>query len=102
MTSPYDATFYDELREGARSSARRVVPLVLELTGARSVVDVGAGTGVWLAAFLDHGVERVLGIEGDHLDLTSVDIPADRFVLHDLTQPVDIGQRFDLAVSLVW
>ncbi|MEY2449109.1 MAG: hypothetical protein QOH79_2585 [Acidimicrobiaceae bacterium] len=100
MTSPYDARFYDDLRDGARRSARRVVPLVLELTGARSVVDVGAGSGIWLAVFREHGVDRVLGIEGEHLDLGSLDIPPELFVLQDLALPVDIGERYDLAVSL--
>ncbi len=97
---PYTEDFYENQRERSRQSAREIVPLVLELTGARSVVDVGCGVGTWLAVFREHGVEDVLGIDGDYVDRTMLEIPAHLFVARDLAGPVRLNRQFDLAVSL--
>ena len=97
---PYDADFYDVIRSGARRSADRIVPIVLDLTGARSVVDVGCGSGSWLASFRDHGVTRIRGVEGPHVDDSSLEVAPDVVVRHDLRQPLQLDERFDLAVSL--
>ena len=94
----YDARFFAAQREGARRSAERIVPLVLELTGALSVVDVGCGPGTWLSVFRAHGVEDVLGIDGAYV--SNLEIPDDRFQAHDLSTPLSLERTFDLAVSL--
>ena len=96
----YDAGFFDRYAGGSLSSARAVCPLVLSLVPAKSVVDVGCGIGTWLRAFLEAGVDEVLGIDGDYVDRAQLMIPAERFLSHDLTQPVPNARRFDLAVSL--
>lgn len=40
---------------------------MLELYTPESVVDVGCGVGTWLAAFAQHGVDDVLGVDGDYV-----------------------------------
>jgi SAM-dependent methyltransferase len=100
MTQPYTNGYYDALRDGARRSAGVVVPLVLKLVPARSVIDVGCGPGTWLAVFRAHGVEDVHGVDGDHIDRERLEIPAGRFRAHDLTRPLEPDRTFDLAVSL--
>ena len=100
MSQPYTADFFADHRDGARRSARVVVPLVLELVRARSVVDVGCGDGTWLSVFREHGVEDVRGIDGDYVDRAELQIPRERFHPHDLTRPLELGHTFDLAVSL--
>jgi hypothetical protein len=50
---------------GAQSSARVIVPLVMELTHPRSVIDVGCGNGSWLSVFNKHGVEDFLSVDGE-------------------------------------
>ena len=77
-----------------------MVPIVLELLAPSSVVDLGCGLGAWLRAFLELGVEDVLGVDGDYVDRDMLAIPADRFLAHDLSQPLDLSRTFDLAVSL--
>ena len=96
----YSAEFFSLQQASARASAEVVVPLVLELTRPTSVVDVGCGTGTWLAVFAEHGIEDVVGIDGAYVDQASLEIPPDRFLAHDLTTPFGLERRFDLVVSL--
>jgi SAM-dependent methyltransferase len=96
----YTREFFDALRAGADTSAREIVPIVIEFLDPKSVIDVGCGTGQWLAAFSEHGVDDYLGVDGSYVDRTQLDIPSDRFLACDLREPVEIGRRFDLAVSL--
>ena len=98
--SEYGQSFYDKRRSLARSSADAVVPLVVEIVAPKRVVDLGCGEGTWLQAFRDRGVGEVLGIEGDWLDKSSLEIPQDCFRHHDLSQPLDLGRSFDLAISV--
>jgi SAM-dependent methyltransferase len=98
--SPYTNAYYQSLREGARRSARVVVPLVLRLLQPRKVVDVGCGQGSWLAVFREHGIEDILGIDGDYVDRGQLEIPPERFLSWDLTRPLRLERSFDLAVSL--
>jgi hypothetical protein len=61
---------------------------------------VGCGTGLWLAAFKAAGVADYLGIDGDYVERRLLVIEPERFLGRDLTQPLDVGRRFDLAVCL--
>jgi len=100
MQEEYSAEFFALQRASARASAEVVVPLVLELTRPASIVDVGCGTGTWLAVFAERGVEDVLGIDGPYVDRASLEIPQDRFLARDLASPFGLSRRFDLVVSL--
>lgn len=96
----YSEDFYRALRESATRSARRVVPLIVELVEPGGVIDVGCGLGTWLSAFRELGVEDVLGIDGDDVDRSLLEIPEERFMALDLAEPFELDRRFDLAVSL--
>lgn len=96
----YTRTFYQNLSDGAARSADVVAPLVLEFVRVRSVVDVGCGDGSWLAAFQRLGVQEILGLDGDYVDRDLLQIPPEHFMAVDLTKPVDLGRKFDLAISL--
>jgi SAM-dependent methyltransferase len=97
---PYTNDYYHALRTGSRRSAGVVVPIVLGLAHVRSVIDVGCGQGAWLAAFREHGVEDVRGVDGDYVDRQRLEVPAEWFESHDLTQPLRLERTFDLVVSL--
>lgn len=88
----YDADYYEQIREGAQRSAAAVVPLVLDVYPAKSVIDVGCGEGYWGAEFAKHGCE-VLGVEA-HAE------PVIPSVKRDLTEPFALDETFDLAVCL--
>lgn len=80
----YDAAFFAEESRVALSAAEVVLPGVLEATQAKSVVDVGCGTGAWLSVAKSLGC-RVRGVDGftprgelmisdaefSHIDLTN-------------------------------
>jgi SAM-dependent methyltransferase len=96
----YTKTFFQELRNGVTQSAEAIVPLVLGLVPAHSVVDVGCGDGTWLAIFRKYGVADIVGIDGEYIEPALLQIPTNHFNAFDLTKPLDLGRTFDLAVSL--
>src|SRR6266568_3782288 len=96
----YTADFFRKEHDIVLQSARQVVPIVMSLVKPRRVIDVGCGTGVWLSVFREHGVEDVLGIDGAYVDLATLKIPRERFLSFDLSKPIDLDGKFDLAVSL--
>ena len=96
----YNAEFFERLEQPAARSARIMVPMLLDLVGPRSVVDVGCGTGAWLSVFREKGIRDVLGIDGDYVDRDRLLIPRDSFLAADLIQPLRLDRRFDLVLSL--
>jgi SAM-dependent methyltransferase len=96
----YTPQFYEAHQGGVRRSARQIMPLVLRWVPATSVVDIGCGTGSWLAVVREYGIDDVIGIDGDHVDISQLEIPQAKFVPRDLSCPVDLGRSFDLAISL--
>lgn len=77
-----------------------IVPLVLELYRPSSVVDIGTGTGTWLAVFAEHGIADIHGVDGDWVDRSTLEIPEQSFTASDLTDPPELGRTYDLVVSL--
>ncbi|HUK46557.1 MAG TPA: methyltransferase domain-containing protein [Terriglobales bacterium] len=95
----YDAKFYGELTS-AQESAREVLPIIFEIIKPQSVVDIGCGTGHWLAAARQLGVKEILGVDGRWVRKDQLAISAENFLIHDLMIPLKLPRRFDLAVSL--
>jgi ribosomal protein L11 methylase PrmA len=84
----YTQDFYARQREGALRSAQSVVPRLLRVIKPKSVIDVGCGLGVWLKAFRENGVEDIEGLDGAHVDRSTLAIPSEQFHAHDLRQPI--------------
>ena len=95
----YDAKFYSELRP-AQESAREVLPIVFEVLKPASVVDVGCGTGHWLASARELGVRDILGVDGPWVERQQLAISVENFIVHDLATALKLDRRFDLALSL--
>ncbi|MCG8547093.1 MAG: class I SAM-dependent methyltransferase [Alphaproteobacteria bacterium] len=96
----YDHGFYDDLRNTALPSARRIVPMLRDLMKIDSVVDVGCGDGSWLSVFRDTGAKKVLGLDGDWIDESLLNIARDDFRRVRLDEPMEVADTFDLAMSL--
>jgi SAM-dependent methyltransferase len=98
--APYNTSFYDQQRGGSYDSAEVVIPHLLSLIRVRSAVDIGCGVATWLRALTEHGVSDVIGVDGDYVDRSAVQIPNDRFLALDICRPLNLDRRFDLALSL--
>jgi SAM-dependent methyltransferase len=92
VTDIYTPAFFAEHHETVTMSASIVAPLVKDLLKPESVLDIGCGQGEWLAAF---GLERSYGV-----DITAPVPPTPTMSRHDLTEPLDLGGRFDLVICL--
>jgi 2-polyprenyl-3-methyl-5-hydroxy-6-metoxy-1,4-benzoquinol methylase len=77
-----------------------MVPMVLDLTQPKSVVDIGCGIGTWLKVCREHGVEEILGVDGGHVDREQFLIPAECTLSADLSKPLHLEKTYDLVISL--
>jgi SAM-dependent methyltransferase len=98
--TPYTEAFYVNLGDRSYQSADCVLPLVLSIVPAKSAIDVGCGIGTWTCKLLECGVTDVLGIDGDYVNRELLRIPRDCFQAWDLSKPLTIDRRFELAVCL--
>jgi len=99
-TVVYSDDFFAVHERGAVQSAASVVPKLLGLVSPQNVVDVGCGIGVWQAEFGNCGIHDAIGVDGDYVNRDRLRIDPARFLVRDLREPLDLGRRFDLAVSL--
>lgn len=95
----YGADFFDTLNDAGAASARVVLPLVLDLTGATSAIDVGCGTGIWTNEMRRLGVDAI-GIDGGYVPADKRHVESRHFIEHDLEQPVTGLERRDMALCL--
>ena len=96
MAIEYDHALNMHSLEGPREVFTRLVPGYVPT----SILDVGCGTGTWLRAALDTGVEEAVGIDGVDIPPEKLLIPRDCFLVRDFTRSVDLGRRFDVALCL--
>jgi SAM-dependent methyltransferase len=81
-------------------AAKEVVPEIINLINPKSVIDVGCGTGTWLKIFQDFGIQDILGIDGDYVDLSLLKIERKFLVTFDLEKKMSLNRKFDLVLSL--
>lgn len=100
MKNRYDDKFFEFMSIAARESANIIVPLVIKYIQPKSIIDIGTGTGTWLKVFKEHGVKKVLGYDGDYLNIDKLEISNEEFRQIDLESNYIIKGKFDLSVSL--
>ena len=84
----------------SRSSARFLVPFLLQNLEFDSVIDIGCGDGQFVYEFIKNGVNEVRGIEGKWI-LEAIDKSGSPW-LHtaDLADEIIFDKKFDLAICL--
>jgi hypothetical protein len=99
LASFYSGEMYAE--DTSSPSAAVVVPMVVELIHPASVLDVGCRRGAWLSAFLANGIKKIVGLDGDYIDPSTLKFPADCFRSTNLSDKFEIpAEKFDLATCL--
>lgn len=94
----YSAEFFASKLEGAQRSANAIVPIVLELVNVSSTVDIGCGRGAWLAAFQEHGIVKIHGVDGIEPELFLLD--KEYLQSENLETLTNLDDKYDLAVCL--
>ena len=84
MTSPYTTAWFTQQTPTAAAGAAAIVPRLVELVKPTAVIDIGCGTGAWLAAFVEAGIVDVVGVDGGYLDTRQLLIPESAFMPRDL------------------
>jgi hypothetical protein len=84
------------------SSAREIVPKLINLLNPHSVIDVGCGLGQWLSVFSNCGVDNIHGFDGSHVSAEDLFIPKNRFTSVNLfdVETIFIKSKFDLVLCL--
>ena len=118
LAETYDERYYAGHSTGSYESALVVLPIVFEQLGMpASILDVGCGVGTWLKAAQDLlGNVETLGVDhpqpnrsssppgsskrGAKLGAPPLLIAEHEFLGADLSQPLDLGRKFDLVLSL--
>jgi len=82
------------------SGPKAALPLIFADGAPHSLLDVGCGTGTWLAAAQEFGIADIFGVDG-------VDVPADKLLFppkffrkQDLTRTWSLGRKFDVVLCL--
>jgi hypothetical protein len=81
-------------------SPRAALPLIFAQTKPASLLDVGCGTGTWLKVALELGVKTARGVDGIRVPDGQMQVPRELCSVQDLTAPLDLGRKFDVALCL--
>src|SRR3954466_8312502 len=81
-------------------SAERALGVLFSRFLPGSVLDVGCGVGIWLAAAERLGAKEVRGIEGPWVQDAQLRTAPSNLTVCDLEQGFDLGRRFDLVTSI--
>ena len=97
----YQDNFYKDRHEKTVYSAQTVLSIILDIIPTvSSAVDVGCGVGTWLSVLKKYGIEEIQGIDGSWVNTEFLQIPVENFMTQDLSQPINLDRKFDLAISL--
>jgi hypothetical protein len=93
-------TYIHRIEDHNFTAAREVLPLLIELFNPEKVIDVGCGIGTWLKVFENLGVNNVIGIDGEYLDMELLTILPDKLIKQNLEETINFKQKFDLLLCL--
>lgn len=94
-----DEYYVKREKEPWRSESRHIARVLHEYFEPRSVVDLGCAIGMHLQVFHEEGVEAI-GVEGNPTAIKHAVIPSEHIIHHDLREPLELPQTFDLALSI--
>ena len=96
----FTTDYFQITQEYRRKSAQEVIPILVDFFHPTSLVDVGCGLGDWLVECKRQGIEDLQGIDGEHIEQSTLYIPPYQFLVADLSKPLRLERQFDLVLSL--
>src|SRR5215469_8314859 len=97
----YDPQFFRWMGAGPDENTKQVLSIAFNFLKPDSVIDIGCGTGKWVATATMLGAREGFGVDGAHVPREQRLIPPDRFIEHDLENtPLAIGRKFDMVICL--
>ena len=96
----YSTAYYGEISQSSRRSAAEMLPVLFDILKPSSVIEIGSGTASWLRAAIDLGASDSIAVDGPWVNENELLIEKSRFVQHDLSRPLKLDRKFDLAISL--
>jgi SAM-dependent methyltransferase len=99
--SPYSSSFFEGNAVNSMRSARPVLQILRDLYSPTSIVDIGCGSGAWLATAETLGFDVLRGYDGPWADPAKYTSPNIDFVPVDMEQAdFELDRRYDLAISV--
>ncbi|EHR42310.1 class I SAM-dependent methyltransferase [Alishewanella jeotgali] len=97
----YNENFYINQASYSLRSGVATLSILFDLIGKpKSVLDVGCGTGSWLAAAHNHGVGDIFGVDGGSSAKDMLMIPPSCFRELDVCKSFTLSKKYDLIISL--
>jgi SAM-dependent methyltransferase len=100
LSKYYGDDFYEGQVSKSLQSARIYLGHLWRLFQPASVLDVGCGRGTWLQACHELGAEKLVGLDGEWNNQTSMLDDAISFKSIDLNEPFTLPEMVDLAMTL--
>ncbi len=101
LAKTYSTQYYlDNVDDAAVSSAAQIIPFLIAELAANSMLELGAGTGIWSKTALERGLTDVLAVDGVWVRPEHLRVPKVHFLSHDLAAPLSLSRRFDFALCL--
>jgi len=94
----YDSRFFTNTIKLEEPSARAIADILIRHFQPRSIVDIGCGCGIYLAALAKKGVE-ILGYDGSPAAV-AMSLAGDKIKLYDLCEPLSLDKKFDLCLCI--
>lgn len=97
----YNKNFYINQASSSLKSGIGTLSFLFDLIGKpASVLDVGCGTGSWLAAAHNQGVEDIFGVDGGSSAKEMLMIPPSCFRELDVSKSFTLNKKYDLLITL--
>jgi hypothetical protein len=96
----YSSGYYGGISSVSKASAEAMLPRIFKILASKSWIEIGSGTGSWTKTAMDLGVQDCTAVDGPWVRESDLLVPKSFFISHNLTEPLNLGRKFDLALSL--
>ncbi len=97
----YTNHFFESIHSSSTLAAKLIVPIIYNSLRPKSVVDIGCGSGAWLAAWKTQPfAPKVLGVDSQLNQTLASILKSGEFLENNLEDSLNIDETFDLTICL--